>query len=505
MKKLLSTLFLAAVAFTAAAQNFEDLFDSFAMESSKDYAAFYDEANKRFVNLLNESWIEFKVLEGIEYPRKPKPKVQPVAPTAPVDPSVSPVRTPDPAEAPASPDTPDTTSAPEYVRVGNPSPVETDPLVVNVADTPDCEANGVKPCIFDFYNSEVTVLVPEGVSDYRMAGNSEKDVAGFWEVLSKSDYRYVLNQVEEYASRMGLEGWSLYLFVDRLSDELFDSFRSDESEVFKTFLLNQMGISARMGLADDRLMTTVSVKEQLYARLFYKYEGRKYYFDRNVKEIERFKSYRGDFLDSLVQISVEISSSLHLGGKADVRNISKTSKVFGSVLSLPVNTALCGYYQDFPQVDVDIYAKAAYEGDFSSALLESIKPCLKAGNELANANMLLKFLQYDFDYSTDEDQFGYEKPFFLEENFVYPANDCEDRSILFSYLVRNLLGLDVILLNYPNHVATAVCFNEDVPGDSVWFCGRRFTVCDPTYIGSYAGMTMTGYDNVPFKALPLFD
>lgn len=119
--------------------------------------------------------------------------------------------------------------------------------------------------------------------------------------------------------------------------------------------------------------------------------------------------------------------------------------------------------------------------------------------------MLLKFLQYDFDYSTDEDQFGYEKPFFLEENFVYPANDCEDRSILFSYLVRNLLGLDVILLNYPNHVATAVCFNEDVPGDSVWFCGRRFTVCDPTYIGSYAGMTMTGYDNVPFKALPLFD
>ena len=68
-----------------------------------------------------------------------------------------------------------------------------------------------------------------------------------------------------------------------------------------------------------------------------------------------------------MQISVEISSSLHLGGKADVRNISKTSKVFGSVLSLPVNTALCGYYQDFPQVDVDIYAKAAYEGDFSSA------------------------------------------------------------------------------------------------------------------------------------------
>lgn len=497
-------MFLAAVAFTAAAQNFEGLFDGFAKESSKDYAAFQDEANKRFVNLLKESWVEFKVLEGIEYPRKPKPKTLPVAPAALEDPSVAPVRTHDPVEAPTSPATPDTTSAPEYVRVGNPSPVANDPPAVNVKDTPGCEENGMKPCIFNFYNSEVTVLVPEDVSDYRMAGNSEKDVAGLWEVLSKSDYCYVLNQVEEYASRMGLEGWSLYLFVDRLSDELFGSLRSDESEVFKTFLLNQMGISARMGLADDRLMTTVSVKEQLYARLFYKYEGRKYYFGKEVKAIEQFRSYRGDFLDSLVQISVEISVPLHLGGKTDVVNISKPSKVIGSMLSLPVNSALCGFYLDFPQVDVDVYARAAYGREFSSALLEGLKPCLKGGGELADVNMLLKFLQYDFEYSTDDDQFGYEKPFFLEENFVYPANDCEDRSILFSYLVRNLLGLDVILLNYPNHVAAAVCFNEVVAGDSVSFNGRRFIVCDPTYIGSCVGMSMPGYNDAPFNVLPLF-
>ena len=154
---------------------------------------------------------------------------------------------------------------------------------------------------------------------------------------------------------------------------------------------------------------------------------------------------------------------------------------------------------------MDVYARAAYGREFSSALLESLRPCLEERDELTNVNMLLRFLQYDFEYSTDDDQFGYEKPFFLEENFVYPANDCEDRSILFSYLVKNLLGLDVVLLNYPNHVATAVCFNEDVAGDSASFNGRRFTICDPTYIGSYAGMTMPGCGDVQFKVLPLFD
>lgn len=500
MKRLLSAMLLAAVAFTAAAQNFENLFDGFAKESSKDYAAFQDEANKRFVSILKGSWIEFKVLDAVEYPHRPKPKTAPVAPA----PEVAPVREPNPVEAPVASADPDTASTPETSPVVNHSPEEEVPFVED-AELPAREVEGTRPCMFSFYNSEVRLWIPEAVSAYRMRGNSEKDVAGFWEVMSQSDYRYVLSQVEEYATRMGLEGWSLYLFVERLSGELFGSDRPDEVEVFKTFILNQMGVSARMGLADGRLMTTVSVKEQLYARLFYKYEGLKYYFGKDVKEIKEFRSYPGEFAGNLAQISVEIPVPLHLGGKDDVQNISKPSKVFGSTLSLPVNTALCGFYLDFPQVDVDVYARAAYGREFSSALLESLRPCLEERDELTNVNMLLRFLQYDFEYSTDDDQFGYEKPFFLEENFVYPANDCEDRSILFSYLVKNLLGLDVVLLNYPNHVATAVCFNEDVAGDSASFNGRRFTICDPTYIGSYAGMTMPGCGDVQFKVLPLFD
>ena len=77
-------------------------------------------------------------------------------------------------------------------------------------------------------------------------------------------------------------------------------------------------------------------------------------------------------------------------------------------------------------------------------------------------------------------------------------NDCEDRSILFSFLVRNLLHLDVVLLDYPDHIATAICFSNDVPGDYFYCNGKKYTVCDPTYIGACAGMTMDGYQNQEF-------
>ena len=110
-------------------------------------------------------------------------------------------------------------------------------------------------------------------------------------------------------------------------------------------------------------------------------------------------------------------------------------------------------------------------------------------------------MQTAFQYQTDDEQFGYEKPFFVDEVFYYPYCDCEDRSILYSYLVRTLMGLDVVLLDYPNHIATAVCFDENVSGDYLMVEGKKYVVCDPTYIGASIGNAMPQYRDVAAKVL----
>ena len=111
------------------------------------------------------------------------------------------------------------------------------------------------------------------------------------------------------------------------------------------------------------------------------------------------------------------------------------------------------------------------------------------------AGVLLDFVQTAFDYKTDDEQFGVERPLFGDETLYYPFCDCEDRSILYSILVRELLGLDVVLLHYPDHLATAVCFNDNVEGDYMVLNGRRYVVCDPTYIGAGVGEAMSCYKN----------
>ena len=114
-------------------------------------------------------------------------------------------------------------------------------------------------------------------------------------------------------------------------------------------------------------------------------------------------------------------------------------------------------------------------------------------NGFIDLNGLALTMQTAFKYQADNDQFGYEKPFFIEEIFYYPASDCEDRAVLFAYLVRRLLNIEVVLLHYPNHLCTAVLFSEEIEGDGLVIGSKRYLICDPTYIGADIGNLHNDY------------
>lgn len=185
---------------------------------------------------------------------------------------------------------------------------------------------------------------------------------------------------------------------------------------------------------------------------------------------------------------------------ATVRSTHQASNN-GVKVTIDVPKTLIDFYRTYPQCDYSVYFNATINNKVSSELLNTLSSYIKGKSEIEAANILINFVQTGFQYATDNEQFGYEKPFFVEELFYYPYCDCEDRSILYSYLIKNLLGLDVVLLDYPNHIATAVRFNENINGDYVIVNGQKYTVCDPTYIGANIGMTMPTYKNVSAKVL----
>lgn len=141
------------------------------------------------------------------------------------------------------------------------------------------------------------------------------------------------------------------------------------------------------------------------------------------------------------------------------------------------------------------YANTPASEEIRQQLYPYLREAIQGVSQQEAGNRLLNWVQTGFEYAYDNEIWGEDRAFFPDESLFYPYCDCEDRSILFSRLVRDLMGLEVILLYYPGHLATAVCFTENVPGDYLIIKGKRYVVCDPTFINAPVGYTMDGMNN----------
>ena len=142
-----------------------------------------------------------------------------------------------------------------------------------------------------------------------------------------------------------------------------------------------------------------------------------------------------------------------------------------------------------------VYANTPLDNAIQYSLYPALKQSIAGLSERDAVNKILNFVQTAFVYEYDDKVWGRDRAFFAAETLHYPYADCEDRSILFSRIIRDIMGLDVVLLYYPGHLATAVAFTQDVQGDYLVYKNRKYIVCDPTYINAPLGETMPGMNN----------
>ena len=69
--------------------------------------------------------------------------------------------------------------------------------------------------------------------------------------------------------------------------------------------------------------------------------------------------------------------------------------------------------------------------------------------------------------------------------------------------MREVLGLEAVLLDYPEHISVAVRLAANEDDDVVAVDGENFVVCDPTYINAEVGRAMPGLDGSKLKVVKL--
>lgn len=557
MKKTISFIAGLLLALTGMAQENKGGISGFMKEELEDFDKFMDDADKDFINFMREPWKEFEAekpvlkrvkpepVKPVVYDKKTAPKSEkpvcltieeildmttsegkqkPVVQLNEVDrivfdkPEVIVRKKKDPkviiieekaADKPtAQPEKKPVVEVVEAEPEAEPAPVVEADRRPEPAAEPRLPVSSTPTSPLYRGESGRSKIAYGGLAFYlnnslnrkcSLNGLNENAIADAYEALCNSDYKPLLADCAQIRKDLRLNDWGVFTLVRQVADTYCGT--ANESIVMQQFLLNEMGYKARMArkATEDKMMLFVATDCSIYAHPYITLNGQNYYNLSGNNEQCQFYMCQKDSPKAKNSVGMQLKEAPLFPGTV----VSSTHQAKGSAARVTVDVpkALMDFYKDYPQCDYSVYFNAPVNAAMENRILSSLAPLVQGRNEADAANILINFVQTAFQYQTDGQQFGYEKPFFVEELFYYPYSDCEDRAMLFSYLVRKLLGLDVVLLDYPEHIATAVRFNGNVSGDYLMVNGRKYIVCDPTYIGASIGMTMPRYKTVSAKVL----
>lgn len=499
----------------AAGESFQDWMGS----RDREVQAFREERDRAFHGFLKEQWEAFRVYQGEREDDAPKPRQIPEAPSGEVESKPEPAPEPEPVEEagdgsepmpgpltvepraveplssqPTDEETGSATGSETEVESGRESPPRPAP------EESRSQSDGEETA-FRFLGHEFRVSIPAAWQAASVSRANESGIADFWAEFAGADAVPVVSQLSGLRERLRLNGWGYLQLVQALSRAVHGE--GDTATALTWALMLKSGYDIRAGHDGSEVLLLFRPARQLFGVPYFNLDGERYYLlGHDGGAIPRIRTYRADYQGADRDVSVALRESPRAGGQVAQREIAVEYRGERHRFQVPVPKALVEYLRTVPQQSVGTYFQARPVA-LEEHLVEPLQEVTAGMERDAQVDFLLRLVQTAFDYQTDQEQFGREDYLYPEETLYYPASDCEDRSVLFAWLVREVLDLEVAALDYPGHVATAVDL-QGGEGARVEIDGRALMVADPTYVNARAGMVMPEYRDQRPEVIPLW-
>jgi hypothetical protein len=450
-------------------------YDSIVKQMQKDFNAFkkgIEQEHRQFKTrndsifsaFLKGSWESFNVLFNPKPVEKPKPVVPPNIPNLqnlqilpeknlPIDSSKS-----------------ENNNIPEKI---DKKPEKYDPA-------PEIERSGLVPVTFDFYGTPESISLPSTLPVIKEI-NANGLSSYFDETIGSVLVEQVVKQLTAIKREKKLNDWGFIQLVKKTTESISSSIT--EATLLSWIVLLKSGLNAKIGYYENQVFLMVPALEKIYVSWYLSINNTPYYIVSDGKDkMPSLTVHRADYPGNL-PVSLFLKQIPELGNNI----IHKKFTFRGNEFEIEVNQNLMDFYKNYPQCDLSIFFATPLSDQVTGSLDIFLLPLMKEMSASQKVAVLLEFTQKTFAYQSDREQFGREKFFFPDELFYYPFSDCEDRSILFTRLVKHFTGFSCIGLDFPKHVNTAVAMGDDVTGEFVKFHNRKYHICDPTYINAPVG------------------
>jgi len=462
-QKLFNLFGLFSLFFFLATSLFGESFADFKRVQSASFSQYKDKRDNAFNSYIKTQWQEYRAYISPTMYKKPKPqKIVPLKEKA--LPKAGPF---------------------VVIKVPKQKPSEVEPK-------PSKKEKHKGALAFDFFGVNVGFSLDKKIADIAFYPQNQAGIANFFSLLASSDYERTIEELQRYKKDLYLNDWGLYLLVTKLSKKLYGD--RDRANIYAWFLFNKLHYDVKIALSErKRVYLLHYLEDTLYATPRYLF-GSKYYYlisAYNIKYIEKIYTYKKSYPEA--ERALDFSLKKLPKFPKDMLFKERTFSDYGKkyTFSYHYNKNIVAFMQTYPQVNYRIYFNAPLESITYTELLKDIKKYTD-GKKMSEAiNFVLRFVQKAFRYERDQEQFGKEKVMFAEETLVYDASDCEDRAVLFSYLIEKIFGISAVGVKYSDHMSTAL--HIPMQGDSIMVGRRRYVMADPTYINANIGQEIPKY------------
>ena len=456
---------------TICAQSIDD-FNKYTKQIEKDFKVYKatretefnryrEQYNREFAEHLRKSWKLVNPQKKIVPPPQPKPFV----PKLDNDNKPQPIT---PKELPI-----------KEVVTPKPVPPAPEPIVIDEPQEDEAQKNGFTVGIGNFYGDNIMLKCNPDAS-ITLDSNTPSAIATAWEQLSRGDWDLLIYGCQQIRKEHNYCDWMYYQFVRQIARTATKTTNySHASVLLAGYILAHSGIDFRLASSEHELFLALPFDTKIFNCTYFIVDGRCYYVvEKELDTACVLMNHK--FSKEAASLALRYTTPMHWEG-TEHKEIELVSEKYPMMkVSISSNQSLMEFYHSYPRMDWQEYVFAPIEDRDAESTVKLLSVILERESDTEKANMLLNFVQTAFTYGYDDQIWGYDRPFFPHETLNYPQSDCEDRSILFAYLIRKLTDLDIVLLYYPNHLATAIRFNEDIQGDYVLVNGQKYFVCDPT-------------------------
>jgi hypothetical protein len=339
---------------------------------------------------------------------------------------------------------------------------------------------------FDFYGAPIKLNYDPRLQNTSLTGVSAEGISEWWTTISESYYNHLIRQLQEVKNDLNLNDFAYTQLVSTTAQAIQPKNKNHQA-LLEWFLLTRSRFLAKIAFNNEQLFVLQPALQTRYGENFVLIDNRPYYLPAGTPD--NIKTYAGQFPEADIIPDLTIRRPLNLPFDEGIRKVSFDHAGKNYSFEVVYNKNMMQFYTRLPLTDASVYLNSAIDLRTKESLLLALQTKLAHLSKTDAAALLLSFVQNAFEYQTDQEQFGKEKFLFPDELFHYQASDCEDRSVLFAWLARNLLDIKVVGLAFEGHMATAVCI-EGIEGAGFEHEGCRYVVADPTFIGAPIGLVM---------------